>query len=196
MKKLYSFEPKQNDPCQFYWFPEGFSKEELDTIYTNLDSIQFERAGVVNDDGEIRRSNIKWIPQNEDWKWLYEKLMNMAIEANNTLWNFDITSAPELIQYTEYEADERGHYGWHQDIGPGLPSVRKISITVQLSDDTEYEGGDLKIWLGGDIHNCNVAPRGAGNVIIFPSYMPHAVTEVTKGTRRSFVLWLGGGHYK
>jgi PKHD-type hydroxylase len=196
MKENYQFPLKYNDPCQFYWFNRGFSKEELDIIYNDLSQIPFERASVVNDDLKIRRSNIKWIPQNDQWRWLYEKLINMAVEANDALWGFDLHTAPEMIQYTEYDADELGHYGWHQDIGPGLPSVRKVSITVQLSDSYEYEGGDLKIWLGGEIDNSSVGPRGAGNVVIFPSYMPHCVDPVTKGTRKSFVLWLGGAHYK
>lgn len=196
MNRTYTFPAEQNDPLQFYWFQRGFSKEELNKIYNDLESIPFQRATVINDDNNIRRSNIKWIPQNQQWDWLYTKLMEMALEANDKLWKFDIHSAPEQIQYTEYEADENGHYGWHQDIGPGLPSTRKISITVQLSEANEYDGGDLKIWLGGELDNCSVGPKGAGNVIIFPSYMPHAVTEVKRGTRRSFVLWLGGGHYK
>jgi len=103
-------------------------------------------------------------------------------------------SAPEFIQYTEYYASEGGHYDWHQDIGPGMGSLRKVSITVQLSDTNEYEGGDLEIWQGGQ--SILQAPRGAGNVVIFPSYMMHRVKRVEKGTRRSFVLWVGGQHYK
>ena len=71
---------------------------------------------------------------------------------------------------------------------------RKISVTVQLSGPDEYEGGDLQIWSGGQYPM--TAPRGRGNVVIFPSFMMHRVTPVTSGTRKSFVLWLGGGHYK
>jgi PKHD-type hydroxylase len=50
------------------------------------------------------------------------------------------------------------------------------------------------MWSGGE--NVSVAERGAGVVFIFPSYMMHRVTKVTKGTRRSFVLWVGGDHYR
>ena len=120
--------------------------------------------------------------------------MNYAVEANRELWDFDLISAIELIQYTEYYASEGGHYDWHQDIGPGVGSLRKVSLTVQLSDSDEYEGGDLEIWQGGQ--SIVQAPRGAGNVVIFPSYMMHRVKKVTKGTRKSFVLWVGGQHYK
>ena len=66
----------------------------------------------------------------------------MATEANNSLWKFDLHQIPEMIQYTEYKAPA-GHYDWHADIGPGLLSNRKVSITVQLSEPDEYEGGNL-----------------------------------------------------
>jgi len=102
---------------------------------------------------------------------------------------------PEQIQYTEYYGTNKGHYDWHMDLGSqGFMKFRKISVTVQLSDSNEYEGGDLQIWTGGQYPM--TAPRGKGNVVIFPSFMMHRVTPVTSGTRKSFVLWLGGEHYK
>jgi len=196
----YTFPPQENQSQEWYWFNEGFSRQELDSIAEGVANLEYNRA--VTSSGEeqdIRRSNIKWIPKTQEWEWLYSKLMNMAVEANNELWHFDLHSAPELIQYTEYESSELGKYDWHQDIGPGKTSIRKISITVQLSDSDDYEGGDLCIWNGGeDLGDDNITycPRGAGNVVIFPSYLYHAVKPVSKGTRKSFVLWLGGGHYK
>jgi PKHD-type hydroxylase len=76
-------------------------------------------------------------------------------------------------------------------------SKRRISITVQLSDPEEYEGGTLQMFRGGNIEGPYIeAEKNAGCVFIFPSYMMHRVTPVTKGTRKSFVLWLGGGHYR
>ena len=122
----------------------------------------------------------------------------MAVEANDVSWNFDLHSLPEQIQYTEYYGTDNGHYGWHADIGPDILSSRKVSITVQLSEANEYEGGDLQLFRGGDYkeESFDTAYRGAGSVFIFPSYLLHRVTPVTKGTRKSFVLWLGGGHYR
>lgn len=186
-----------NDSQNWYWFQNGFSKEELNRIYTDVATLPFEKAtliGGADESGEVRSSSIKWIPQTPEWQWLYNKMVELAVQANNTLWNFDLISAPELIQYTEYYDSAEGHYDWHQDIGPGTASLRKVSITVQLSDSDEYEGGDLELWRGGTA--VDVAPRGAGVVFIFPSYMMHRVKKVTKGTRRSFVLWIGGQHYK
>jgi PKHD-type hydroxylase len=194
---MFKFEQPLNDPQNYYWYKEGFSKEELDKIYDNLANVPFQDATIIGSEEapkEVRSSKIKWIPMNEEWSWLYEKLMSMAKTANEALWNFDLISAEEQIQYTEYHADDEGHYTWHQDIGPGDASLRKVSLTVQLSEPEEYEGGDLEMWQGGQ--SLQVAQRGAGVVFIFPSYMMHRVTKVTKGTRRSFVLWVGGQHYK
>lgn len=187
------------DPQNYYYFNQGFSAEELDKIYREVATIPFQNAiiGVNNEeDLNIRSSSIKWIPPSEQWTWLYEKLMNMIMEANNAIWHFDLHSLTDFIQYTEYYADKGGHYTWHQDIGPGEMSKRKISITVQLSDPSEYEGGDLELFRGGNIEEAIKAPKGKGVVFIFPSYMMHRVTKITKGTRRSFVLWVGGEHYK
>jgi PKHD-type hydroxylase len=79
------------------------------------------------------------------------------------------------------------------DCGPGELSTRKVSVTVQLSDSDEYEGGDLEFMRGSTAEQ---APRGKGVVVIFPSYMLHRVTPITKGIRKSFVIWLGGSHYR
>jgi PKHD-type hydroxylase len=190
------FKQKQNNPQEWYWFEEGFSKDELNKIYNDVAELPFQKASILDgsDTNDIRSSSIKWIPQTPEWAWLYERLMACIEEANNALWHFDLFSAPEEIQYTEYYASESGHYDWHQDFGPGIANTRKISVTVQLSDNDDYEGGELEIWGGGNmIYEC---PRGVGNVVIFPSYMMHRVKEVTKGTRRSFVLWVGGSHFK
>jgi PKHD-type hydroxylase len=192
-----NFNKPINDPQNYYWYKQGFSKEELDKIYNGLKDVPDQKAttlGGDSSDSNVRRSRIKWIPKTKEWEWLYHKLMDYIVQANDTLWQFELVSAPELIQFTEYHAEDEGHYTWHQDIGPDSASLRKISVTVQLSDPEDYEGGDLQIWQGGN--SVQTAERGAGVVFIFPSYMMHRVNKVTKGVRRSFVLWVGGEHYK
>lgn len=193
----YAFNQAENSPQDYYWFQNAFSEEELTRLYSLLESLQYQDATTIgNQDekiSEVRSSRIKWIPQTNNWQWLYEKLFNMIEEANGTLWNFDLFGTNEFIQYTEYLASDQGHYDWHQDIGPGGPSLRKISLVVQLTEAEEYEGGDLQIWPGGNIWT---VPKGKGNVAIFPSYMMHRVTPMTSGVRKSLVLWAGGQHYK
>ena len=74
--------------------------------------------------------------------------------------------------------------------------VRKISMTVNLNNPQDYEGGNLKFDLGphfkGERFKVFDDMRTRGSVIIFPSFMYHCVTPVTSGTRYSLVLWLLG----
>ena len=116
----------------------------------------------------------------------------MISEANNIMLKFDLTAMNESIQYTEYYEDG-GQYDWHMDCGIGIQNQRKISVTVQLSDPSDYEGGNLDFNMGGGELT---APRAKGAAVIFPSFYLHRVTPVTKGTRKSFVLWVGGEPYR
>jgi PKHD-type hydroxylase len=197
--KALIFPQKEVDLQNYYWFKNGFDDNALNQIYQDIATLPFIDAGTGDSniqDKKIRSSKIKWIQQEDKWEWVYAKLMGMIVEANKSLWNFDLYSVLDNIQYTEYHAEDGGHYDWHQDLGPGWLSKRKISITVQLSDPSEYEGGELEYWKGGPPENADKAPKGKGVVFIFPSYMMHRVTPVTKGVRRSLVLWIGGIPFK
>ena len=198
MQERYVF-PKTSTANQtnYYWFQEGFTPEELariEELTTELDFVKGQTES-GDTDPQMRNSQIKWVPFSPETKWIYDKLGDYAWEANKEMFQFDIDYMPENIQYTEYYGSDEGGYEWQMDIGStDNMNLRKISITVQLSDSDEYEGGDLQLWMGGT--QPYTAPRGKGNVIVFPSFMLHRVTPVTKGTRKSFVIWLGGGHYK
>tara|TARA_B100001287_G_scaffold257037_1_gene242337 strand:- start:201 stop:827 length:627 start_codon:yes stop_codon:yes gene_type:complete len=207
LENNYSFnglKERHHDLGNFYQFLEGFSKEELLRIEKDVESLELEMGKTGDgensneDGGNVRNSRVKWIPQNDDWKWLYEKLGGMILEANRELWNFNLYNMPEQIQYTEYDASYNGKYEWHMDVGAGDNARRKVSVTVQLSDEHEYEGGDLEFFTGGEMNEREFkkGQKRAGTVYIFPSYMLHRVAPVTKGLRKSFVLWVGGTPYK
>jgi PKHD-type hydroxylase len=191
------FVPKDSDMTEYYWFKDGFSKSEIDIILENMKSLPFQEALVAaGSEGDelhqVRKSEIKWVPQNVHYKWIYERLAKLIIEANEALWQFDLTGILDSIQFTVYH-EGGGHYNWHLDIGPRELSWRKISLTIQMSEDEDYEGGELEFMKGP---NAIKAPRGKGVVVIFPSYLLHRVSPVSKGTRKSMVLWVGGGRYK
>jgi PKHD-type hydroxylase len=188
------FYPETNlDQTNYYWFEKGFSSEEVDKIVKESENFAFERATTVGDDRDsIRKSRIKWLPYDGFWEWVIDRLSNQVQEANNSIWKFDLSCILDNIQYTEYEGNG-GHYDWHLDIGPGGISHRKVSIVVQLSDPSEYQGGVLQIKNGTNEFD---VPLGKGNVVIFPSFLLHRVTPLTSGNRKSLVLWVGGGHYK
>jgi PKHD-type hydroxylase len=107
-------------------------------------------------------------------------------KCNQEFYKFQITEISEEIQYTVYNSDDEGYYDWHLDMT--LNKRRKLSLICQLSDPSEYEGGELQIHTG----NITTLEKEKGTVFLFPSYILHRVTPVTKGTRRSIVLWIEG----
>jgi PKHD-type hydroxylase len=179
----------------YYWFENVFSNEEYNYINNLQEWYPFEKARVIEDSMNVndkaRKSEIKWLHHDEKSDWLYNKIETMVMEANQ-IWRFDLHSIKDSIQYTEYY-EGGGHYNWHMDIGSFPINNRKISITIQLSDSDDYVGGDLEIFTGSGIQTC---ARQKGAALLFPSYMLHRVTPVTSGTRKSLVLWVGGGSYK
>jgi PKHD-type hydroxylase len=206
MLELYPTFPinTQLNQVDYYWFDKGFSNVEIRNVLRLSKLYDFQEALTQDEielnNGEkkedsIRKSNIKWMPPEADkTEWLYEKLMYMTLEANSNYWKFDLSHWKDAVQYTEYNGEEEGGYDWHLDVGAHPLNHRKISITVQLSDPVDYEGGDLEIWAGGK--EPIKAPKEKGAVVMFPSYLMHRVTPVTKGVRKSLVLWVGGSTFR
>jgi PKHD-type hydroxylase len=180
------------DQTMPYIFENVFSEEELEWINNLQELYPFHEATIIGNTNSIRKSKIKWLHNDERSFWVYEKICKLAMEANNKIWKFNLHSVIDSIQYTVYY-EGGGHYDWHVDIGPGSISDRKISCSVQLSDPNKYEGGDLEVWSGGEF---KVIERRQGSAIFFPSFLMHRVTPITKGIRKSLVLWMGGGSYK
>ena len=148
-----------------------------------------------------RNSNISWI---NDW-WVKKEIKPYVDRANKMAgWNFDITTS-EAFQFTKYNKEQ--FYDWHTDAfdtphtdGEWKGLIRKLSITVSLSDPSDYEGGFLEFAVPHHeptkcefIKARQAMPRGS--IIVFPSYTWHRVTPVTSGTRLSLVQWnLGPGY--
>ena len=198
MYKYLTFPPKLDyDPTCFYTEDGLFSEEEIKWILNNHEDVPYEAATISDKpkvENVIRTSQVKWFHHNvyHKFEWIYNRLQQAIERANNQFWNFDLVSMPEPIQYTEYYGGG-GHYDWHMDIGPGALSIRKVSITVQLSSHDEYVGGDLQFLQGPEPTN---APKKLGTVVIFPSFLLHRVSPVISGTRKSLVLWSGGQCYR
>jgi len=144
---------------------------------------------------DIRRSQIRWIdPRMEDAKKLTNLCTNLFFDINREHFGLNIEKIFN-IQYTEYLATNTGFYNTHIDsfAGKGEMYDRKLSMTIQLSDSNEYEGGDFEF--DNDIlpnsFDKNII-REKGRVLIFPSFLPHKVKPVTKGIRKSLVTWIEG----
>ncbi len=152
----------------------------------------------IKDLKKKRDSNIVWLSEN----WIYKEIHPFIRQANiNAGWNF-LWDWSESCQFTKY--DEGQYYDWHCDRWeipynqPNTPShgkVRKLSVTLSLSNETDYKGGELEF----DFRNMDpdkkrntkickdILPKGS--LVVFPSFVWHRVKPVKKGSRYSLVIW-------
>ena len=161
----------------------------------------------IKDMKRRRNSDLVWLSE----PWIYKELQPYIHMANkNAGWNFE-WSRSEPCQFTKYKLNQ--YYDWHCDSwekpyenkGPDNGKIRKLSMTCQLTDGSEYEGGELEF----DFRNYEphmreedkhlkkakeVLPKGS--IIVFPSFVWHRVKPVTKGTRYSLVMWNLGYPFK
>lgn len=181
----------------YYYYTNAFTTEELDKIISLGEELPKIKGTTVGDDekgqivSEYRVSDVSWMPNNHNTKWIFDKIADLSIEANREMWNFDIWDYQDDLQYTTYYGNG-GHYDWHADLGAGI-SNRKLSVVLQLSDSEDYEGGDLQMNTGGSILS---VPRQKGLICFFPSFLLHRVTPLTSGLRRSLVTWLCGANLR
>ena len=169
------------------------SREQINLLRSLVDA-QNEPAGVEgygydeshNQEPDHRRTRVRWLNVVEH-RWAYEIIWAQANQANE-LFQFDIVPMHDTMQLARYDAEEQGYFRWHADTIPA-DMTRKISISVPLSDATEYEGGQMEFNENGVIR---VPQQTAGAPIMFPSWLLHRVTPVTRGRRYSLVAWIRG----
>lgn len=181
--------------ADYVWYKNLFSNDEVVTI-RNLWSEENSKMAEVNLAGnelsrdELRKSKIMFIKPGVN-DWIYERLSQACIQANTNRFKFDIQGFQTELQLANYSDND--FFEWHMDFGAGDISNRKLSISVQLSDESEYEGGDLQFMINQNIVS---APKEKGTAIIFPSFALHRVLPVTKGNRFSIVGWIAGPVYR
>lgn len=201
----------------YYWYfqsaiPERicddivrYGKEQEKQVgLTGLKSIDEISEEELKNVQRKRKSDVVWMQD----RWVYNEIQPYVHRANASAnWNFEWDWS-EACQFTEYKVGQ--YYDWHCDSydkpydHPDSPNtdgkVRKLSMTISLSDPSEYEGGDLEF----DFRNTDEGSqpriceeiREKGSVIVFPSFIWHRVTPVTKGTRHSLVCWNLGYPFK
>jgi PKHD-type hydroxylase len=122
--------------------------------------------------------------------WVYRRVTDIITSLNNDFFNFNLYGIIEGFQFTKYEAPG-GNYGKHIDRAMGM-TVRKLSLTIQLSESESYIGGDVLLHLSD---NPTHISREQGTLVAFPSYTLHEVTPVTTGVRYSLVAWVTGPNF-
>ena len=174
-----------------------FSPQQCQMIIDKGMSLKKETAAVgINKPGggidpEKRITTISWIPF-KDMPEMYKDIQATMLKANGNHFGFDGMKLTEVAQFTHYLTG--GFYDWHMDndvMGKHQPPVRKISMTLLLSDPATFEGGELEFMSKG-----KTAKLKQGQAIFFASWLQHRVKPVTQGERKSLVMWFGGPPFK
>ena len=175
-----------------------FSPKQCQMVIDKGMSLKSEEAKVGmgqkpggGNDPEKRITTISWIPF-KDMPEMYRDIEATMLKANGNHFGFEGMQLSETAQFTHYLTG--GFYEWHMDndvAGKHQPPVRKISMTLLLSDPSTFEGGELEIMSKG-----KTAKLKQGQAIFFASWLQHRVKPVTKGERKSLVMWFGGTPFK
>ena len=145
---------------------------------------------VGDNDKKSRQSTISWIDFNK-MQPMYDDLIYLVQKINRNHFGFDNIQITEEAQVSEYSKGQ--FYDWHTDSSIDMdiePPVRKLSMTLLLNDPSEFEGGNL------EIAGKKLSPMKQGHAAIFASFLQHRVTPVTKGVRKSLVVWFNGEPFK
>ena len=200
---MIEFPPQENNPTDIAVIKNFLTAEHINLFFKNIKDIEYQQATIFTEDSSKsnnhRESMVKWIPHKDPFLDLYYACRDFVNFHNSYRWKFEIKNSWEQFQYTEYNSNTKGHYDWHVDTGPSKGCYRKLSLVIQLSDPKEYEGGDLRVFdpvVSKENFPYKSVPKSKGAAVLFPSYIPHKVTPVTKGIRKSLVWWIGGVPFK
>jgi PKHD-type hydroxylase len=190
----YPLTPYTGKMIPYAWWDNAFTQEELNylqDIAKKADteaSIGGAQGGGIN--STVRRSEVSWMHRTEETTFVFERLAHVVSSLNAEYFNFDLDGFGEPLQLTTYSEKHKGMYGWHQDFGGEI--CRKLSVVLQLSDPSDYEGGNLEILKSSDPERIK---KQRGLIAVFPSWTLHQVTPVVQGNRQSLVAWVSGKRF-
>lgn len=193
------------ESCNLVIIDEVFDNKEIDLILKNGEELDKKRATTMGESPEgYRKSDIAWLSSFDGDQHFHETVRRV----NENIFGFQLHEKENQpsIQFTEYRGQDREQYDWHSD-GPfgfkdyrGFRSLsqktswRKLSVILMLSDPESYDGGELSILDPSEhIDECvKTFKLDKGSMAIFPSFLSHKVHPVTRGIRRSLVMWYEG----
>jgi len=192
----------------FFVFPRAVKPDVCDQIVIDCKKNILKKASILGankkgrDDPAIRKTSVHFIADEKNK--INELAWHFLREANKIQFNYDLEYF-QAIQFAEYK--DGGFYEWHQDEAGINKSneIRKLSLSLILSDPDTFEGGELQFYNGdrpledmGEITGEQVTNdiKAQGTVVVFDSRDFHRVTPVTKGVRHSVVCWTVGPNFK
>ncbi|MGB3513150.1 MAG: 2OG-Fe(II) oxygenase [Microcoleaceae cyanobacterium] len=176
----------------------AFTASECDSIISlskNVAKLQSDTVESINP--TYRQVSIWEIDRTEETKWLWQRLINNVMAANNRWWNYDLVGILEPLQLLCYDGTNNSDRGKDRDdlhIDNEYPFYcRKISFSVELSDPNTYEGAELDLYV---TETPTKLVRGRGTMIMFSSFTLNEVTPIIQGKRWTLVGWVSGNQLR
>ena len=174
---------------------EFLSTKECEDIIEWGNKQEMDPGTTVGTNNNYRIVDTCKIPDDK-FGWLYDRLAKEILIINEMNYKYDLIGMLESINLLRYvvKKDVKGKYDWHIDCGGKTLKMRKISAVVQLNDGNEYNGCELQFSNGGDPVPCNA--KSQGDLITFPSWKNHRITEIISGERYSLICWISGPPFR
>lgn len=196
-----------------YVFKNILSDKECDELLEHFDNIErleaktigYQMPSILNPDRnkrieynshDTRKGSIKF--DRNVYKIPYGERLVMALDGYASELGIKLFDDDVDFQLAIYD-DIGDHFVMHEDHKMDIASFdtrqRKVSASLQLSNDNEYEGCNLEVRLPLDEegkHPHLVASRQKGDMVVFPSFAKHKVSKLESGVRNSMVLWYHG----
>jgi PKHD-type hydroxylase len=174
---------------QPFVYERVFTAEQCARIRSLGASQRIWKGRSSSEDDGYRVCSTSWLEETSETTFIFARLRELVRSANG-LYGLETAGFGEPLNYICYQPG--GHFDWHTDLGIGPMSTRKLSVSVQLSEASDYSGGDLEFCPHGVIDRF----RGIGNAIAFPAYIAHRVTPVASGHRHALVAWIHGPRFR
>lgn len=196
VEMLDSWPEKETTMMSVHSMPAAFTPAECERIILSLTTVPGRDALLVGQTSvhSLRTAELVWMDDVNGMEWVMERLIELVRRSNTDKFDFDLREFAESPQAASYKSSEAGHFAWHSDIGHGVAACkRKLTLVLQLSEPSTYDGGDLEIMLGAQVLSAN---RAQGCVSVFPSFSLHQVTPVKSGVRHSVTVWAHGPAFR
>lgn len=179
----------------YYLVDNFFTPKGINALTEYCESKPLQN-GITLGTSKIRLSHVRFFTLDGENQWIFELLGKVIGHINKEAgYDFELNGI-EPIQYTTYNVG--GYYDWHMDtyVRSERPQEqRKLSLSILLNDD--FEGGELQFNISSQsLAITALGHEPKGRIVGFPSFVLHRVTPVTKGTRKSLVVWVTGPKWK
>jgi len=188
---------------------DAFTDIELDLIKKISKEITdavgyFEE--VTTGDGLTRKVDNFNHPKNLDsFDFVKERLTNIINTVNSEYFKFNLAKSinmrsivySKIGDYLDWHMDNLEWVDWDQSKefkeNNNIFEPRKLTAVLQISDPSEYSGGELQIMTDGGIFN---ADKKKGQINIYPGYLVHRVTPLLSGRREILAAYSTGPRFK